>query len=74
MQESRSAGIAHSTLRRYFSLLEALFILQPLPAWSTNLGKRLVKAPKLHLNVAELVAQASRRAVLAVVHVVRARA
>lgn len=46
---SRSTGIAHSTLRRYLSLLKALFIVQPLPAWSANLGKRLVKAPKLHL-------------------------
>lgn len=46
---SRATGLAHSTLRRYFAMLEALFIVQPLPAWSTNLGKRLVKAPKLHL-------------------------
>ena len=53
---SRSTGIAHSTLRRYLTLLEALFIVQPLPAWSANLGKRLVKAPKLHLIDAGLVA------------------
>ncbi len=46
---SRATGIAHSTLRRYLALLEALFIVQPLPAWSANLGKRLVKSPKLHL-------------------------
>jgi hypothetical protein len=46
---SRSSGIAHSTLRRYLTLLEAVFVLQPLPAWSTNLGKRLVKSPKIHL-------------------------
>jgi len=46
---SRSSGLAHTTLRRYLSLLEATFILQPLPAWSANLGKRLVKSPKLHL-------------------------
>ena len=46
---SRSGGIAHSTLRRYLTLLEAVFVLQPLPAWSTNLGKRLVKSPKIHL-------------------------
>jgi predicted AAA+ superfamily ATPase len=46
---SRAAGIAHSTLRRYLTLLEATFILQPLPAWSENLGKRLVKSPKIHL-------------------------
>lgn len=53
---SRATGIAHSTLRRYITLLEALFIVQPLPAWSANLGKRLVKAPKLHLVDAGLAA------------------
>ena len=53
---SRATGIAHSTLRRYLALLEALFILQPLPAWSANLGKRLVKAPKVHLIDAGLTA------------------
>ncbi|MBM5810492.1 MAG: ATP-binding protein [Gammaproteobacteria bacterium] len=46
---SRASGIAHSTLRRYLILLEAVFALQPLPAWSANLGKRLVRAAKLHL-------------------------
>jgi predicted AAA+ superfamily ATPase len=46
---SRTADIAHATLRRYLGLLEAIFLFQPLPAWSTNLGKRLVKAPKSHL-------------------------
>jgi len=46
---SRSSGLAHTTLRRYLSLLEAAFILQTLPAWSPNLGKRLVKSPKIHL-------------------------
>jgi predicted AAA+ superfamily ATPase len=30
-------------------LLEALFIFQPLPAWSTNISKRLVKSHKVHL-------------------------
>jgi predicted AAA+ superfamily ATPase len=53
---SRATGIAHSTLRRYLAMLEALFILQPLPAWSANLGKRLVKSPKLHLIDAGLTA------------------
>ena len=53
---SRATGIAHSTLRRYLALLEALFIVQPVPAWSANLGKRLVKAPKLHLIDAGLAA------------------
>jgi uncharacterized protein len=53
---SRATGITHSTLRRYLALLEALFIVQPLPAWSANLGKRLVKAAKVHLIDAGLTA------------------
>ena len=53
---SRATGIAHSTLRRYLALLEAIFIVQPLPAWSANLGKRLVKSPKMHLIDAGLTA------------------
>jgi len=46
---SRSMGLNQSTLKRYLSLLETLFLVQPLPAWSINLGKRLVRAPKVHL-------------------------
>lgn len=45
----RDARLAHSTLTRYLVLLEALFLIQRLPAWSVNLGKRLVKTPKLHI-------------------------
>jgi predicted AAA+ superfamily ATPase len=43
---SRSSGLPASTLKRYFSLLEATFLIQTLPAWSSNLSKRLVKSPK----------------------------
>jgi predicted AAA+ superfamily ATPase len=32
------------------ALLEAVFLVVPLPAWASNIGKRLVKAPKLYLN------------------------
>ncbi len=46
---SRGTGIAHSTLKRYLTLLEATFLFRPLPAWSANLGKRIVKSPKIHL-------------------------
>ena len=31
------------------TLLEMTFLAQALPAWSSNLGKRLVKAPKLFM-------------------------
>jgi predicted AAA+ superfamily ATPase len=45
----RDCGLPHSTLTRYMALLESVFLIHRLPAWSPNLGKRLVKAPKLHL-------------------------
>lgn len=45
----RDAGLPHTTLTRYLTLLETVFLVHRLPAWSTNLGKRLVKTPKLHL-------------------------
>jgi uncharacterized protein len=46
---SRSAGIKLTTLNRYLALLETVYLVQRLPAWAPNLGKRLVKSPKLHL-------------------------
>lgn len=45
---SREADIAYATLDRYLTLLEMTVLLQPLPAWSGNLGKRLTKAPKVN--------------------------
>ncbi len=47
---ARSLAIPQTTLKRYFTLLEAAFLVRLLPAWSSNLGKRLIKAPKLFLN------------------------
>jgi hypothetical protein len=44
---SRSAAIPQSTLKRYLTLLETTYLIALLPAWSTNLGKRLIKTPKL---------------------------
>jgi predicted AAA+ superfamily ATPase len=46
---ARDATLPHTTLTRYLTLLETVFLVHRLPAWSPNLGKRLVKAPKLHL-------------------------
>lgn len=53
---SRASGIPQTTVKRYLTLLETTFLLQPLPAWSANLGKRLVKSPKVYLNDAGLLA------------------
>lgn len=46
---SRATGLPQTTLKRYMALLEAAFLVQLLPAWHANLGRRLVKAPKLLL-------------------------
>ncbi|MDR0826540.1 MAG: ATP-binding protein [Desulfovibrio sp.] len=48
-ETARSAGLPNSTLARYLPLLEALFLVWFLPAWSSNMGKRLVKSPKVHI-------------------------
>lgn len=45
----RDAGLPHTTLTRYLALLETVFLVHHLPAWSPNPGQRLVKAPKLHV-------------------------
>lgn len=43
-----SLGIDGKTVRHYIDLLEGLYLLRSLPAWSRNVGKRLVKAPKVY--------------------------
>lgn len=47
---SRSLGIPAGTLRRYVRLLEMAFLVKEVPAWSANLGKRLVRSPKVVLT------------------------
>jgi len=46
---SRTAGITQSTLKRYFALLEMLFLVVRVQPWSRNASKRLVKTPKVFL-------------------------
>jgi len=43
-----SLGIDGKTVRHYMGLLEGLYLLRSLPAWSRNAGKRLVKSPKTY--------------------------
>jgi uncharacterized protein len=47
---ARDAGLPHTTLKRYLSLLKALFLHYELPAYSSNIAKRFVKASKLHVS------------------------
>ena len=53
---SRSMAIPQTTLKRYFSILEATFLIQVLQPWSGNLGQRLIQTPKVYLNDTGLLA------------------
>ena len=53
---SRTSALPQSTLKRYITLFETTFLVHFLPAWSSNRGKRLVKAPKPLLNDTGLLA------------------
>ncbi len=53
---SRVVGLPQTTLKRYLTLLEALFLIEFLPAWHTRVARRLVKAPKLFVSDSGLAA------------------
>lgn len=53
---SRTTGLPQSTLKRYMALFETIFLIEHLPAWYSNLGKRLVKTSKLVMNDTGLLA------------------
>lgn len=46
---SRTSGLPQSTLKRYLGLLEAAFLVELLPAWTGDPGRRLAHAPKVHI-------------------------
>ena len=47
---ARDAGINPATAGRHLSILEASFLITRLPPFFVNIGKRMVKAPKLFWN------------------------
>ena len=46
---ARDLGLNRDTVAEYVSVLERVFLVRRLRAWHRNPGKRLVKAPKIHL-------------------------
>lgn len=46
---ARSFGMSDVTVRRYLDLLSSLFLVRQLAPWHANLGKRLVKSPKVYV-------------------------
>ena len=49
-QLGRSLDASASTVNRYRDLLAGAFMIRILPPWFENLGKRLVKSPKVYLR------------------------
>ncbi len=47
---STRTGLHRTTVNKYVELLEAVFLVHRLPAWSRNLTSRAVKHAKLHLT------------------------
>jgi uncharacterized protein len=47
---ARSFGISDKTVRSYLEILEGTFMVRLLTPWHANIGKRLVKAPKLYIR------------------------
>ncbi len=45
---SNDIGVSQPTIRKWISLLEASFIVYLLPPFYRNIGKRLIKTPKLY--------------------------
>jgi hypothetical protein len=43
-------GISHTSVRRYVDLLVDAFMLRRLPPYLSNIGKRLIKSPKLYIR------------------------
>ncbi len=53
---ARAVGLPRTTVDRYVSLLRVVFLMHVVPAWSSNLTKRLVRSPKVYLNDTGLLA------------------
>jgi uncharacterized protein len=46
----RSFGVSDVTVRKYVDILEGTFMVRILQPWYANIGKRLVKRPKIYLR------------------------
>lgn len=51
---ARSFGVSDKTVRSWIELLQNTFMVRLLPPWSENVGKRVVKAPKVYVRDAGL--------------------
>jgi len=47
---ARSFGVSDKTVRHYLDMLASAFVVQVLPPWHANVGKRQVKSPKVYIR------------------------
>jgi len=45
----KSLGVSNVTVRNYIDLLQGTFMLHTLPPYMSNVGKRMIKAPKVYI-------------------------
>ncbi len=46
---ARALGVAQTTVRRYLDIMTGAYVTRLLRPWRENLGKRIVKAPKMYI-------------------------
>lgn len=46
----RALQLSHTTVKRYLDMLTGALIVRQLPPWFENVGKRVVKAPKVYIK------------------------
>ncbi len=47
---ARSFGVSHTTIRKYLDILTNAFVVTQLRPWAQNLGKRVIKSPKVYIS------------------------
>ena len=47
---ARSFGVSHPTVRKYLDILTGAFVVTELRPWAENIGKRVVKSPKVYIS------------------------
>ena len=54
---ARTLGISETTARKYVDVLADALLIRVLPAWHENLGKRMIRSPKVYFRDSGLVHQ-----------------
>lgn len=55
-ETAKALGHSRTTVEKYLSILEKLYLLRRLPAWHRNVQKRLIKTPKVYVRDSGLAA------------------